>query len=139
MDKYRHELQKMQAAARGESFELEGGGRFYLDPEPTFTQERLRHVFECVQADYERKMRPEPHRYYRALCEAKNRRAALNKYFLPEWTPDAPRAPLFPYNVWVLVEEGRLVDQPFAEDGFDEDENEWVECSPIPYDPEVHV
>ena len=40
---------------------------------------------------------------------------------------------MFPYDVWVLVEEGRLVDQQLAESGYDDDTGEWLELEPISY------
>jgi hypothetical protein len=40
---------------------------------------------------------------------------------------------VFPYNVRVLVEEGRLEDQQLAESGYDEDTDEWLELEPIPH------
>ena len=70
---------------------------------------------------------------YRALAKAEDRRAALKKYFLPTWTPEDKQPPVFPYDVWVLVEEGRLVDQQLAESGYDNDTGDWLELEPISY------
>jgi len=115
-------------------FYLVDGTRYYLDPDTVFHEQRLRHTHECMYADVERRMRPEPHPYYKALCKAKNRRAAV-KLFFPDWSPEtATQNPIFPYNLWTLIEEGRLEDFPFAESGWDD--GEWFEVTPIPYAPE---
>jgi len=91
---------------------------------------------ECVNADMERRMRPEPHPYYKALCQAKDRRAAV-RLFYPEWDPEkSTRNPVFPYNLWTLIEEGRLEDFPFAPNGWVD--GEWQEVTPIPYSSGVH-
>jgi len=130
MDKWRRELDHMRAETRGGYFELVDGTRFYLDPDPTFTEERLRHTFECIEADMERRMRPEPLPYYKALCQARDRRGAIRLFF-PEWDPRKNlRNPLFPYNLWTLLEEGRLEDLAFAPN---DDDEEFPDVTPIPY------
>ena len=137
MDKYRKDLERMRAAARGDSFKLVDGTRYYLEPQPGLAVEKTRFVSECIAADYERRMRPEPHEHYKMLCKAKDRREAMRLFF-PNWTPESVQNPMCPYNVWVLVSEGRLEDMPFAEDGWVD--GEWQEVHPIPYDPEAsHV
>jgi hypothetical protein len=134
VDKYRHELQRMRQETGSESFELEDGTRYTFPPQETQLRIRLGHIYECASADYERRPRPEPPAMYRALTKAKDRRSTLNKYFLPQWTPeDKHPPPVFPYNVRVLVEEGRLEDQQLAESGYDEDTDEWLELEPIPH------
>jgi hypothetical protein len=134
MDKWKRALEKIRKEVRGNSFELIDGTRFYLDPDPEFSSERWRFLMECVDADMERRMRPEPHPYYRALCQAKDRREATRLFF-PEWDPEKDtRNPVFPYNLWTLVEEGCLEDFPFAPS--DWVDGVWQETEPIPYSPE---
>src|SRR5215211_344765 len=121
MDRWRRMLDQLRGDSGMRYFDLEDGTRYYLDPDPIFTEERLRHTDECMYADVERRMRPAPHRDYKALCKAKNRQAAIRLFF-PEWDPKkSPRNPLFPYNLWVLLEEGRLEDLPFAPNDDDEE------------------
>ena len=132
MDRVRRELEKMRAESRGDSFELEGGSRYYLDLQPILAQEFVGFTSACIRADYARQMRPEPHRYYRALCKAKDRREAIRLYF-PKWTPEDTQHPNCPFNVWTLVFEGRLEDMPFAPSGWID--GEWKDLTPIPYTP----
>ena len=114
MDKWKRKLDQLRDDSGMRYFDLVDGSRFYLDPDPVFTQNRWAFLMECVNADMERRMRPEPHPYYKALCQAKDRRAAV-RLFYPEWDPEkSTRNPVFPYNLWTLIEEGRLEDFPFA-------------------------
>jgi len=134
MDKWKRKLDQLRDDSGMRYFDLVDGSRFYLDPDPVFTQNRWAFLMECVNADMERRMRPEPHPYYKALCQAKDRRAAV-RLFYPEWDPEkSTRNPVFPYNLWTLIREGRLVDAPLAPSGWDD--GEWFEVTPIPYAPE---
>jgi len=134
MDKWRRELDRLRAGTRGTSFKLVDGGHYQLPPEPGFGAEKYAFTMACVAADVERRMRPAPPPYYKALCRAKDRRAAL-RLFYPEWSPETSKQnPVCPYNLRVLVQEGRLEDLPFAPDGWsEEDEKVWEEVHPIPY------
>ena len=127
-------MDRLRAGAWGTSFELVDGTRYQLPPEPGFGVEKYAFTMECIHADVERRMRPEPPEYYNALCQAKDRRAALRLFF-SEWSPETSETnPMCPYNLWVLLEEGRLEDMPFAPDGWsEEDPNVWEEVHPIPY------
>ena len=68
---------------------------------------------ECARADYSREPRPEAIQIYKAICKAKNREAVVRMLF-PAWSPDARQHPFCPYNLWTLVEEGRLEHQNFT-------------------------
>src|SRR5215212_4580651 len=122
MDKWRRELDRLRAGAWGTSFKLVDGTRCQLPPEPSFGAQKYAHTMACVAADMERYMRPEPPAYYKALCRAKDRRAAIRLFF-PEWDPETSETnPVFPYNLWTLLEEGRLEDLAFAPSGWSEED-----------------
>ena len=54
-----------------------------------------------------------------------------------QWSPEkSTRNPVFPYNLWTLIEEGRLEDFPFAPN---DDDPEFPVVTPIPYAPEEVV
>ena len=133
MDKWRQALDKMRTGVRGTYFDLTDGGRYYLEPEPILSTERWAFIMSCVEADVERHMRPEPHEHFRMMCKAKDRLQAIRTFY-PEWAPHKTDNYMCPYKLLVLFHEGRLEDNPFAEDGWsEEDENVWEEVHPIPY------
>ena len=130
MDSVRRELEKMRANSRGGSFLLEDGTRFEFDPQPQLAQEFVGHTSACIRADLAREMRPEPHRYYRAIAKARDRKSAFNMLY--DWEPTDKQHPPCPYNAWVLVGEGRIEDVPFARSGY-LDGVGYVNVDPIPH------
>jgi hypothetical protein len=96
----RGELSRLRASLRGEleSFDLEGGGKHWYDPQAVGAELFL-FGCACLRAGAPEN-RPEPPEIVRALVRAKDRRAALAAL--------APN-PLFPYEYEPFVERGELV------------------------------
>jgi hypothetical protein len=126
MDKYRRELEKLKSEAGFASFELVDGTRYRLPSNDRLAIAKFAHSMECARADYSREPRPEPLEIYKVTCKAKDREAVVRMFF-PTWSPDARQHPFCPYNLWTLVEEGRLEDIPFAPSTKEQD------VTPIPY------
>jgi hypothetical protein len=109
----REELKRLRVKVQGapESFLLVDGSRFFFDPS-TDGISRFKHASECVHADGDGLPRPAPLPIYRAVCKAANRARAVERLF-PSWRERNSKA-MVPYDLRVLVEEGRLVHQRFA-------------------------
>ena len=114
MDKYRRELEKLQSEAGFASFELVNGTRYTLHQIDRLAVAKFAHSMECARADYSREPRPEPIEIYKAMCKAKDREAVVRMLF-PAWSPNAIQHQFCPYNLWTLVEEGRLEHQNFTD------------------------
>ena len=114
MDKYRRELEKLKSEAGFASFELVNGTRYRLPPNDRLAIAKFAHSVECARADYSREPRPEAIQIYKAICKAKNREPVVRMLF-PAWSPDARQHQFCPYNLWTLVEEGRLEHQNFTD------------------------
>ena len=99
MDKWKRKLDQLRDDSGMRYFDLVDGSRFYLDPDPVFTQNRWAFLMECVNADMERRMRPEPHPYYKALCQAKDRRAAVLPGVGSGEEHSQPRLPVQPLDL----------------------------------------
>src|SRR5215217_793019 len=103
----------MRNEVSGVSFELVDGTRYYLPHENDFAEQRCRFWAECFEADLAREPRPEPHPYYKALADAKDRSAAA-RHFWPVWEPGSEQPFFCPYDVNALILEGRFIDIPFG-------------------------
>ena len=112
MDYLRRELDKYRGPQR--TFLIEDGKRYKLPPQDELAIAKFAHTLECARADYYREARPEPIELYKAMCKAKDREAVVRMLF-PAWSPDAIQHQFCPYNLWTLVEEGRLEHQNFTD------------------------
>jgi hypothetical protein len=103
----RDEARRLRAKIVGApaSFPLVGGGHHRWDPE-THGVEKFKDAMDTLEADYARRPRGEPHPLYPALCKAVNRFDAVIQHFPTYGTGD--RVGMCPYNLDVIVEEGRL-------------------------------
>jgi hypothetical protein len=89
-------------------FYLKDGSKYYYPvPDHKVGAMLFTYAMQCARADYGREPRPEPLEIHRKMCEARDREAVVRK-LVPAWRPDAIQHPSFPFNCWVLVEEGRL-------------------------------
>ncbi len=99
----RGKMRALERLARGKlgSFELEDGSRHYFDRS---SGELFLHSLACLRAQGEGKTTfPEPPETLRAICRAKDRRAALAQVY------PAGAFDIFPYDTGALVERGELV------------------------------
>ena len=96
----RDELNRLRASLRGEleSFDLEGGGKYWYDPQAVGAELFL-HGCACLRAGAPEN-RPEPPEIVRALAKAKDRRAAFHAL--------APN-PMFPYEREAFIRDGLLI------------------------------
>ena len=132
MDRYRRMLEQIKSTAGVKSFRLVDGTEYRLPDEGVVATEMFTFSFDCMRADWHRQMRPAPHRFYKALCQAADRREAV-RLFLPEWTEHDPQNAMSPYSLRKLISDGVLEDMPFAPSGMLD--GEWKDTTPIPYAP----
>jgi hypothetical protein len=93
-------LKRLERDARGElaSFVLEDGSKHFYDPK---SGEMFLHGCACVRAGTDGVPFPEPPETIKALCQARDRAAALEQA--------AGASCVFPYEREALVERGELV------------------------------
>jgi hypothetical protein len=101
-------LARLQKAVEGDadSIELTDGSRYFFEPGEAW-KEVFRHGSDSLEADYRGKTRPSPPEILKAVAQAKNRRAAVEKLYAPGTHP------FNAYDMEELVEHCKLIPRSF--------------------------
>ncbi len=104
----RGQLKKLERTLRGQrsSFELRDGSTYWYD-EGEMWGTMFRHGTDSLGADFRGEARPDPPDALKAVADAKDRRAALERLYAPGCTP------FYAYDPDALVERGEFVHRSF--------------------------
>ena len=106
-------MQRLEKAMRGklDYLELREGGRYWFDP--CIAQiELFGHAMRSAYTDYKGEPRPDPPEILRALAGAKDRKAALERFY-----PARGSMLSYAYDLEALFERGELVPRSFMAGG----------------------
>ena len=109
----RRRLRRLEKAMQGKlgNFELREGSRYWFDPSKTY-MELFLHASNSLRADYKGEPRPDPPEILRALAGAKDRKAALERFY-----PARGSMLSYAYDLEALFERGELVPRSFVAGG----------------------